>query len=102
MINQQMDPIEQAATGQTPFSNDNSPIIKVTISDEHAHPVEQLNSHLSGSTESTTDKLKTLSDLISDHIPESKREEMMRLVFEKITSSEVEKADVDKAGGLSI
>ncbi|NOU40409.1 MAG: hypothetical protein HOO85_03975 [Methylotenera sp.] len=108
MSNQQVDPIEQAVTGQTPLPNVNNAITKVLTTDEQAQQTEQLNSSRSDVADSASDSLKTLGGLIQNHIPEYQREDMMKLLLERINSKqqenllELDKADMKKNGGFSI
>lgn len=107
MSNQQVDPIEQAATGQTPFPNANSAITKVLTTDEQVQQMGQLNSNQSDVADNAPDPLKTIGSLIQNHIPENQREDMMKLLFERMSSQqqeyllELDKADVEKNGGFS-
>lgn len=95
MNNQQTtDPIEQFASGQTPFPNVDSAITHIAAGNEQAQQLAQLkidqDSHASSSATITSDKPITLGDLLSEHIPEHQRADILALVHEKQNSMKEE------------
>ncbi len=105
MNNQQIDPIEQFASGQTPFPNVDSAITRVAAGNEQVQQESQFkidqDSHSASSAAITPDKPITLGDLLAEHIPEHQRADILALVHEKQNSMKEESSvEINKSNEI--